>query len=403
MKNVELLQAIQEMMPEIIENRRDIHRHPEIGRKEFRTTALIKEKLQEYGVDEIKSLMPTGAVALIRGEREADVCIALRTDIDALPVQEETGLPYSSQVPGMMHACGHDMHASMMLGVAKYLCSNRDKFAGTVKLIFQPSEDTLPGGAKELVEKGVMENPHVDAIFGMHLIPDEKEIGTVEFHEGPLTTSVDLFDITVIGKGGHGSTPHLTKDPILAACQMVTLLQQIPARYIDPLETVIFPVCSFHSGEAPNVIPGEAKFGGIARSYLPSVRKQVAEQVFQIAKGVEALSGTKVDINHYEGYPACYNDPALTREAMEAVSEALGEEHAEEISLPYSFSEDFSYYTEMTGTPGLFMMVKAGHIGEMVALHNAKCAMSEEAMPLGMAAMITVALNYLDKRTSLHL
>lgn len=403
MKNVELLQAIQEMMPEIIEIRRDIHRHPEIGRKEFRTTALIKEKLQEYGVDEIKSLMPTGAVALIRGEREADVCIALRTDIDALPVQEETGLPYSSQVPGMMHACGHDMHASMMLGVAKYLCSNRDKFAGTVKLIFQPSEDTLPGGAKELVEKGVMENPHVNAIFGMHLIPDEKEIGTVEFHEGPLTTSVDLFDITVIGKGGHGSTPHLTKDPILAACQMVTLLQQIPARYIDPLETVIFPVCSFHSDEAPNVIPGEAKFGGIARSYLPSVRKQVAEQVFQIAKGVEALSGTKVDINHYEGYPACYNDPALTREAMEAVSEALGEEHAEEISLPYSFSEDFSYYTEMTGTPGLFMMVKAGHIGEMVALHNAKCAMSEEAMPLGMAAMITVALNYLDKRTSLPL
>lgn len=403
MKNVELLQAVEEMMPEIIEIRRDIHKHPEIGRKEFRTTALIKEKLKEYGVDEIKSLMPTGAVALIKGETAADVCIALRTDIDALPVQEETGLPYSSKVPGMMHACGHDMHASMMLGVAKYLCANRDKFAGTIKLIFQPSEDTLPGGAKELVEKGVMENPHVDAIFSMHLIPDENEVGTVEFCEGPLTTSVDLFDVTVIGKGGHGSTPHLTKDPILAACQMVTLLQQIPARYIDPLETVIFPVCSFHSGEAPNVIPGEAKFGGIARSYLPSVRKQVAEQVFQIAKGVEALSGTKIDINHYEGYPACYNDPALTREAMEAVSEALGEEHAEEISKPYSFSEDFSYYTEMTGTPGLFMMVKAGHIGEMVALHNAKCAMSEEAMPLGMAAMITVALNYLDKRTSLPL
>ena len=403
MKNVELLQAVEEMMPEIIEIRRDIHKHPEIGRKEFRTTALIKEKLKEYGVDEIKSLMPTGAVALIKGETAADVCIALRTDIDALPVQEETGLPYSSKVPGMMHACGHDMHASMMLGVAKYLCANRDKFAGTIKLIFQPSEDTLPGGATELVEKGVMENPHVDAIFGMHLIPDENEVGTVEFCEGPLTTSVDLFDVTVIGKGGHGSTPHLTKDPILAACQMVTLLQQIPARYIDPLETVIFPVCSFHSGEAPNVIPGEAKFGGIARSYLPSVRKQVAEQVFQIAKGVEALSGTKIDINHYEGYPACYNDPALTREAMEAVSEALGEEHAEEISKPYSFSEDFSYYTEMTGTPGLFMMVKAGHIGEMVALHNAKCAMSEEAMPLGMAAMITVALNYLDKRTSLPL
>lgn len=400
MKNTELMQAIEQIMPEIIEIRRDIHMHPEIGRKEVRTTALIKEKLEEYGVDEIKSLMPTGAVALIKGETAADVCIALRTDIDALPVQEETGLPYSSKVPGMMHACGHDMHASMMLGVAKYLCANRDKFAGTIKLIFQPSEDTLPGGAKELVEKGVMENPHVDAIFGMHLIPDENEVGTVEFCEGPLTTSVDLFDVTVIGKGGHGSTPHLTKDPILAACQMVTLLQQIPARYIDPLETVIFPVCSFHSGEAPNVIPGEAKFGGIARSYLSSVRKQVTEQVFRIAKGVEALSGTKIDINHYEGYPACYNDPELTKEAMKAVTEELGAEHAEEIGRPYSFSEDFSYYTEMTGTPGLFMMVKAGHMGEMVALHNAKCAMREEAMPFGMAAMITVALNYLDKRTS---
>lgn len=400
MKNTELMQAIEQIMPEIIEIRRDIHMHPEIGRKEVRTTALIKEKLEEYGVDEIKSLMPTGAVALIKGEKASDVCIALRTDIDALPVQEETGLPYSSKVPGMMHACGHDMHASMMLGVAKYLCANRDKFAGTIKLIFQPSEDTLPGGAKELVEKGVMENPHVDAIFGMHLIPDENEVGTVEFCEGPLTTSVDLFDVTVIGKGGHGSTPHLTKDPILAACQMVTLLQQIPARYIDPLETVIFPVCSFHSGEAPNVIPGEAKFGGIARSYLSSVRKQVTEQVFQIAKGVEALSGTKIDINHYEGYPACYNDPELTKEAMKAVTEELGAEHAEEIGRPYSFSEDFSYYTEMTGTPGLFMMVKAGHMGEMVALHNAKCAMREEAMPFGMAAMITVALNYLDKRTS---
>lgn len=400
MKNNELLSAIEKIMPEIIDIRRDIHKHPEIGRKEFRTTELIKKKLEEFGVDEILSPMPTGAVALIKGKDDKDVCIALRTDIDALPMQEETGLPYSSEVPGMMHACGHDMHAAMMLGTAKYLCNNRDKFSGTVKLIFQPSEDTLPGGAKELVEKGVMENPHVDAIFGMHLIPDEDEIGVVQFCEGPLTTSVDLFDITVKGKGGHGSTPHLTKDPILAACQMVTLLQQIPARYIDPLETVIFPVCSFHSGDAPNVIPGEAKFSGIARSYLPGVRKQVTEQVMQIARGVEELSGTTIDINHYEGYPACFNDPELTKKACEAVADALGEEHTEVIKVPYSFSEDFSYYTEMTGTPGMFMMVKAGHMGDLVALHNPKCAMEEDAMLYGMSAMITAALDYLDKKVS---
>lgn len=396
-----ILQEIEKIMPEIIEIRREIHKHPEIGRKEFKTTALIKAKLQEYGVDEILSPMPTGAVALIHGTKpgKKDICVAVRSDIDALPVQEETGLPFSSEVPAMMHACGHDMHASMLLGAAKILCGNRDKFSGTVKLIFQPSEDTLPGGAKEMVEKGVMENPHVDAIFGLHMVPDESVVGEVELHKGPLTTSVDLFDVTVKGKGGHGSTPHLTKDPILAACQMVTLLQQIQSRYTDPLETVIFPVCSFHSGDAPNVIPDEARFSGIARAYVPEVRKQVTEQVYSIAKGVEAFSGATVDINHYEGYPACYNDPELTAEIMEVMTEAVGADRVSEKSEPYSFSEDFSYYTEMTGTPGVYMMVKAGHEGELVALHNAKCAMKEDAMPYGIAALVTAATSYLDKRS----
>ncbi len=400
MRNTQLWQDVQQMIPEFISIRRDIHMHPEIGRKEFRTTKLIIDKLKNFGVDEIITPMETGAVALIYGAEKDSACVALRTDIDALPVEEDTGLPYSSTIPKMMHACGHDMHAAMMLGVVKYLCNNRDKFRGTVKVIFQPSEDTLPGGAKELVEKGVMENPHVDAILGMHLIPDEEQVGVVQFHSGPLTTSVDLFDITVRGKGGHGSTPHLTKDPILAACQMVTLLQQISARYVDPLETVIFPVCSIHSGDAPNVIPDEARFSGIARSYVPAIRKQVTDQVFAIAKGVEELSGTKVEINHYEGYPACYNDPRLTESTMKAVAEALGEERTEKADLPYSFSEDFSYYTEMTDTPGVFMMVKAGHIGKLMPLHNAGCAMDEGAMIYGICAMITAAVDFLNKRAS---
>ena len=397
MKNLRLLDAAKAIFDETVDIRRDIHRNPEIGRKEIRTTSLIKEKLQEYGVDEIQSPMPTGAVALIKGAKGEGPCVAIRADIDALPVEEQTGLPFSSQIPGMMHACGHDMHTAMLLGTVRLLCSNRDAFAGTVKVIFQPSEDTLPGGAKELVEKGVMENPHVDAIFGMHIMPDEAKVGQIAFHEGPLTTSVDLFDITVKGKGGHGSTPHLTKDPILAACQMVTLLQQIPARYIDPLETVIFPVCSFHSGDAPNVIPNEAVFSGIARSYLPEIRKQVTEQVFEIAKGVEAISGATVDINHYDGYPACFNDPELTRAVRTSVSQVLGEDMIVDLEKPLSFSEDFSYFTEMTGTPGAYMFLYGGHEGELVALHNAKCAMKEEAMPYGIAAMTSAVIGYLNK------
>ncbi len=382
---------------EVVEIRRDVHRNPEFGRQEFRTTALIKAKLEEYGVDEIHSPMETGAVALIYGHDKEGKCVAIRADIDALKVVEETGLPFSSEVPDMMHCCGHDMHTAMLLGVAKILCNNRDKFKGTVKLIFQPSEDTLPGGAKEMVEKGVMENPHVDAIYGIHFFPDEELMGQIGFHSGPLTTSVDLFDVTVIGKGGHGSTPHLTKDPILAACQMVTLLQQISARYIDPMETVIFPICNFHSGHAPNVIPDEAKFGGVARSYLSSVRKEVTRQVFEVAKGVEALSGATVDINHYEGYPACFNDHNLTAEAREVVIETLGMENVIDLEKPLTFSEDFSYFTEMTGTPGSYLVLYGGHEGDGVyPLHNSKCAMKEDAMINGMATLCAVATNHLN-------
>lgn len=393
---MKLYEEAQALQNETVELRRTLHRHPEIGRKEFKTSELIRKRLAEIGVDEILSPVPTAVVALIHGGKGSGKCAALRADIDALPVTEETGLPFSSEEEGMMHACGHDMHTAMLLGVAKLLCSHRNDFAGTVKLIFQHSEDTLPGGAKELVEVGVMENPHVDAIFGMHVFPDETRVGKLGFHEGPLTTSVDLYDITVKGKGGHGSTPHLTKDPILAACQAVVLLQQIPARYVDPLETVIFPVCSIHSGDAPNVIPGEAKFSGIARSYLDSIREDVTKQVFDIAAGLEKISGCEFDINHYDGYPACYNDEKLTKQTRSAVSAALGEENVIDIEKPLSFSEDFSYYTKMTGTPGCYMMLYAGHEGPLVALHNPKCAVKEEAMPYGMAAMASAALAYLN-------
>lgn len=394
----ELFKAAQGIYDECVEIRRTIHQNPEIGRKEFKTSELIREKLRLYGVDQIDSPVPTAVVALIKGTKEGpgkDKCLAIRADIDALPIQEETDVPYKSQVPDMMHACGHDLHATMLLGTAKLLCERRREFAGTIKLIFQHSEDTLPGGAKELVEKGVMENPHVDAIFGMHILPEEGEIGRVKFMEGPVTTSVDLFDVTVNGVGGHGSTPQLTKDPILAACQMVVLLQQIQSRYVDPLETVIFPVCSFHSGDAPNVIPGQARFSGIARAYVDHVRDDVTKQVYDIAKGMESIAGVQVDINHYEGYPACYNDEKLTRMNRSAVAAELGEDMVYDMDKPMSFSEDFSYFTKMTGTPGVYVLLAAGYEGELQPLHNSKMLPDEKAMPYGIAAMCASALNYM--------
>lgn len=397
-ENKKIIQSceVQDYLDEIIEIRRDLHRHPEIGSREFRTSEVIRGKLAEYGVDSVDSPLPTAVVALIHGKKGPGKCVALRADIDALPVQEETGLPFSSEIPGMMHACGHDMHTAMLLGAAKLLCKKRDQFAGTVKLIFQHSEDTQPGGAKFLTEAGVMENPHVDAIFGMHVLPDEKA-GKIGLRPGPLTTSVDVYDFTVKGKGGHGSAPHTTRDPILAACQMVVLLQQVPARYIDPLQTVIFPVSRIEGGEAVNVIPSEAKFSGVSRCYVNSVREDVDDQVRQITRGVEALSGCRIEIDRLSSYPPCYNDEELTALAGRVLRQQLGEDNIIDMKEPMSFSEDFSYYGQMTGTPSLFMLLYAGHEGELVSLHSAKCAMKEEAMPTGIEAMTSMALAYLQQ------
>ena len=381
---------------EITEIRRAIHRHPEIGRNEVQTSALIREKLAEIGVDKIESPVPTAVVALIHGGLGEGKCVALRADIDALPVTEDTGLPFSSEVPGMMHACGHDMHAAMLLGVAKVLCGMRDQFKGTVKLIFQHSEDTLPGGAKELVEKGVLENPKVDAIYAIHLMPDEEAVGKVAMRSCPVTTSVDLYDVTVTGQGGHGSEPHKTNDPILAACQMIVNMQQIVARRVDPLETGVMSIGSIHSGGAPNVIPGEIKFGGVSRAYSEEVRETIRQQMFDIAKGMESISGCHFDIYHYYGYPTAYNDKELVDLAREAILEELGPDSIVELERPMGFSEDFAYYRQLGGVPSAFLMVYAGHNGDTVyPLHSAKCSMKEEAMPYGIRTLACIALNYL--------
>ncbi len=208
-----LLDEAKAISPEIVDIRRDIHSHPELGRKEIRTSALIRDKLKEYGVDKIESPVPTTVVATIKGGKGNGKCIAIRTDIDALPIHEETGLPFASESEEVMHACGHDIHCAMMLGNAELLCKFRDKFPGTVKLIFQHSEDTLPGGARELVKHGVMDG--VDAILGMHVLPTENEkCGVVAFKPGPFTTSADEFWFDIIGVGGHGSAPHKNSESV---------------------------------------------------------------------------------------------------------------------------------------------------------------------------------------------
>ena len=299
----EILNYVNSIYDELVAIRRDIHAHPETGMKEFRTTELIRRELKEMGMDEIQEPLPTGTVGLLHGKKGPGKCVALRADIDALPVVEETGLPFSSVNEGVMHACGHDLHATMLLGIAKTLCHMRDQFAGTVKFIFQPSEDLLPGGSRAMVEAGVMENPHVDAIFGMHVGPSENDtIGTMNLYKGYYTTAVDLYEMTINGKGGHGSAPHTADDAIVCAGYLITALQQIVSRRVDPMDMAVFSIGMMDGGEAVNIITGKAHISGVARYYSDTARQTVMDNVKRICEGVGIAFGCKVDLRIGEGY-----------------------------------------------------------------------------------------------------
>lgn len=399
MKDIQIMDEVKsladENLQELIAIRHDIHRHPELGRTEKRTSKLIKDKLQEYGVKEIMTPCSTAVIGLIHGEKDNGRCIAIRADMDGLPLIEQTNLPFASENKGVMHACGHDMHTTMLLGVAKILCQMRDKFDGTVKLIFQHSEDTLPGGAKELVENGVMENPKVNAILGLHVLPDKSLAGPIGIKAGPLATSVDLYNFTIHGRGGHGSAPHTTDDPILAAAQTIVLLQQIVSRKTDPLETVIFSIGNINGGDSVNSIPDEVKFAGVLRTYSESVRDEANKQVEKISKGMESISGCQINVEHGKYYPAVFNDPQLEAFARNTLINFMGEENVIDLAKPMSFSEDFSYYIQDTEVPGLFLFLYAGCEGELVSLHNPKIILKEEVMSNGVTALCDVAIAFL--------
>ncbi len=385
---------------EVVAIRRDIHAHPEMGHKEVRTSKLIAEKLQEYGVDKIENLTPTSVVATIKGtgKKEGGMnCVALRTDIDALEIMEETGLEFASCTPGIMHACGHDIHCAMMLGNAKILSSMRDEFGGTVKLIFQHSEDTFPGGSRELVEEGVMQG--VDAILGLHVIPSENaSCGTVGMKEGPVTTSADEYYIEVVGPGGHGSMPHKVPDPVLAAAEIIVGMQQVQARAVAPLDASILMMNKINGGSAPNVITDKVTMVGNARAYKPEVRKIIEEKVYKICKGVEEMSDCKVNVKTTFGYDPCFNDPELFGAIKTHLGNVLGKDKVKVYDEPMAFSEDFSFYSTLTGVPALFMLLEAGNMGEIRPLHNAGVTFNEEAIPYGMTTMVSSALMLLGNK-----
>lgn len=389
---------VEALYEEMVAWRRDFHAHPELSNREFRTSGIIAEKLREFGLDSVQQICNTAVIGLLHGTAGPGKCIALRADIDALPVTEDTGLPFASETPGVMHACGHDSHIAMLLAAAKVLSGMRDAFSGTVKFIFQPAEEKAPqGGARPLVAAGVMENPHVDAIISCHVYPSEGEVGKIALYKGVATTSFDLYDIDVIGKAGHGSQPHTANDAILAASQFVVMLQQIVSRKIDPLKTAIVSVGLIKGGSAVNIIPGDAQVGMVVRAYDEEARATARQQVYDIAKGIQQISGCKLEVTYTEGYGSVVNNAAVVDVIDRACAKVLGNDGRFYLDGPLSFSEDFSYYGNATGTPSALVLLYAGHLGdEVYSLHNPRCTWKEEAMKGGVAALAASAAEFLQ-------
>jgi amidohydrolase len=323
--------------------------------------------------------------------------VALRADMDALPIQEETCLAYASSHPGVMHACGHDVHTATLLATASALKQVEAALSGQVVLLFQPGEEVNPGGASLMIRDGALQNPTVDAIFGLHVSPGET-VGSMGFGEGPINAAPDEFDVTIIGRGGHGAAPHLAVDPVMIAAQALTLLQQIVARNVSPFERAVITVGSIHGGVARNVIPDEVTFKGTVRTVSPAIRDLMEERIGQLIRGVCEAGGATYKLHYDRGYPVLVNDPAATALAREAAAAVLGPENLL-TTTPSMGGEDFAYFAEQV--PGSFARLGASAPGAVnpAGLHTSRLVIDEECMAVGVAYFLSVVQRYLEQNT----
>ena len=303
-----LLQEAKGLSPYLLDIYSRIHQNPELGRQEYKTQALVLAELKKMGI-EAEPIADTGVVGIIRGGKPGKT-VALRADMDALPIDENTDLPYKSQTPGVMHACGHDSHTTVLLGAAKILVARKEELQGNVKLFFQPNEEG-DGGAERMIQAGCMENPHVDAVFFGHNTPD-LPTGAVAVRSGSVNAASNSFTLTFRGKGTHGAAPHNGTDVIVAACQVVTALQTICSRRTSPTDSIVVTVGAFHAGKAGNVLPETARLDGMIRTLSPKTRQRAKADFRQIVGGIAASMGVEVDIDLREGYSATINDDTMT-------------------------------------------------------------------------------------------
>ncbi|WP_089269753.1 M20 aminoacylase family protein [Puniceibacterium sediminis] len=355
--------------------RRYLHQHPELGLECQETARFVVEKLREFGVSDIhEGIATSGVVALIEGNKPGPT-IGLRADMDALPMDETSGVSYASTIPGRMHACGHDGHTTMLLGAARYLAETRN-FAGRVALIFQPAEEG-EGGGRIMVEEGMMERFEISKVFGIHNAPGEP-LGHIQTAPGPVMAAVDTFWIDIQGVGGHGAMPYQTRDPIMAAVAMVQALQTIVSRNVNALERLVLTVTQIHAGTGTNIIPDTAQIVGTVRSFNPEVQSMVIERMEAIVQHQAASFGMTAVLNYEKGYPATVNDAAEAAFAAEVAREVVGAERVNDACDPIMAAEDFAYM--LNARPGAYLFLGQG---DTASCHHPAYDFQDEIAPVG--------------------
>ncbi|MBX5436084.1 MAG: amidohydrolase [Alicyclobacillaceae bacterium] len=381
---------------DVIGWRRHLHQHPELSFQEFRTSEFVRQTLAAFGPFEISSPTPTSVVARLTGAATSGggQVLALRADMDALPVQEENQFEFASRQPGVMHACGHDGHTAMLLGAARVLCELRHLWAGEVRFIFQHAEELFPGGAEELVRAGVMDG--VDFVLGAHLWAP-LECGYIGLAAGPLMAAPDVFSITVVGQGGHAGYPHQTVDSIAIAAQIITNLQHVVSRQANPLQPLVVSVTKVAAGTADNIIPGSAEIVGTVRSFDPSLRDQVPVWMERIVKGITEAHGGSFRFDYRRGYRPVVNEPELTERLRAIWAQAFGADRVVEVE-PSMGGEDFSAYQQKA--PGTFFYVGARNEAKGIAHphHHPRFTVDEDALAVGVKAFVSAALELLAPR-----
>lgn len=370
--------------PEFIEVRHHLHANPELSYKEFETSRFVQSKLEEFGIPfEIKAT--TGVVGLIKGKNPDKRIIAIRADMDALSINEETDVPYKSKNKGVMHACGHDVHTTCLLGAAKILNELKNEWEGTIKLIFQPGEEKNPGGASYMIKEGVLENPKPSAIVAMH-VHTGMPVGKLSFRSGKVMASADEIYITIKGKGGHGASPHLCVDPILIASHLIISLQQVVSRNSNPFNPSVLSITSFQGGATTNVIPNEVKLMGTFRAMDETWRAQAHELIKKISTELVHSMGGEIDLHIDKGYPAVINNEQLSEMARNAAAEFLGKENVEETELRMG-AEDFGYYAQQIPACFYRVGVMNKEKGITSGVHTPTFNIDENAIEVGMGMM----------------